>query len=211
MRLLDMFCCEGVGAWGYWLSGRFSEIVGVDKDCDRRSSYSFDFICADALTLDYDFLMSFDFIHASPPCQGYSNQTPDKTRHMRLIAATHLMLYASGVPYVIENVEGSSRDLRPNLVMDGHYFGLPSERRRYFHMSTLAVPLRLMKKGRTINLHGWNYTSRADFIEGLGLNQINERRLSKITLSGMEQGLAPAMTRKIAELFTGKKFMIGKR
>ena len=125
MRLLDLYCCEGLGAWGYWLSGRFSEIVGVDKDGDRRSSYSFDFIQADALTLDYEFLMSFDFIHASPPCQGYSNRTPDKTKHMRLVAATHLMLTAAGKPYVIENVEGSSKELLPNLVMDGHYFGLP--------------------------------------------------------------------------------------
>lgn len=209
MRLLDLYCCEGVGAWGYWNSGRFSEIVGVDKDGDRRSSYSFDFIQADALSLDYEFLMSFDFIHASPPCQGYSNQTPDQSKHLRLVAATHLMLQAAGKPYVIENVEGSSRDLRPNLVMDGHYFGLPSERRRYFHVSTLETPLRLMSAGETINLHGWNYTSRQDFIDGLGLHEISARRLSHITLSGMEQGIAPAMTRKIAELVIPNKFMIG--
>jgi len=211
MRLLDLFCCEGLGAWGYWLSGRFSEIVGIDVNNDRRSSYSFDFINADALSLDYDFLMSFDFIHASPPCQGYSNRTPDKSRHMRLVAATHLMLHSSGVPYVIENVEGSSKDLRPNLVMDGHYFGLPSERRRYFHVSTLAAPLRLIKQGKSITIHGWEYTSRAQVIEALGLSEINERRLSRITMYGMKQGIAPAMTRKIAELVIPGKFMIGDR
>jgi DNA (cytosine-5)-methyltransferase 1 len=209
MRMLDLFCCEGVGAWGYWNSGRFSEIVGIDKDNDRRLSYSFDFINADALTLDYDFLMDFDFIHASPPCQGYSSQTPDQTKHMRLIAATHLMLKAAGKPYVIENVEGSSKDLRPNLVMDGHYFGLPSERRRYFHVSTLMAGMRLMSSGRTINLHGWNYTSRADLIEGLGLNEINACRLSNITISGMEQGIPPAMTKHIARIMFPKKFLIG--
>jgi len=209
MRLLDLFCGEGVGAWGYWLSGRFSEIVGVDKSGERRSHYSFDFVKADALSLDYNFLMDFDFIHASPPCQGYSNQTPDRSKHMRLVAATHLMLQAAGKPYAIENVEGSSKDLRPNLVMDGHYFGLKSERRRYFHVSTLASPLRLMSAGETINLHGWNYTSRAQLIEGLGLNEINARRLSRLTISGMEQGLPPAMTRKIAELVISDKFMIG--
>lgn len=209
MRLLDLFCCEGLGAWGYWNSGRFSEIVGVDKDNDRRSSYSFDFINADALTLDYDFLMSFDFIHASPPCQGYSNRTPDKTKHIRLVAATHLMLHASGKPYVIENVEGSSRDLKPNLVMDGHYFGLPSERRRYFYVSTLTEPLRLMSTGETINVHGWKYINRRSLIKALGLDEINAWRLSNITMSGMEQGIAPCMTRKIAELVIPNKFMIG--
>lgn len=209
MRLLDLFCCEGLGAWGYWLSGRFYEIVGVDKDGERRSSYSFDFVQADALTLDYDFIMSFDFIHASPPCQGYSNRTPDKSRHMRLIAATHHMLYATGKPYVIENVEGSSKDLKPNLVMDGHYFGLPSERRRYFYVSTLASPLRLMSSGQTINVHGWDYVNRRSLIKALGLDEINTRRLSHITMSGMKQGIAPAMTRKIAELVIPNKFMIG--
>lgn len=209
MRMLDLFCCEGVGAWGYWLSGRFSEIVGVDKDGDRRLSYSFDFIQADALSLDYEFLMSFDFIHASPPCQGYSNCTPDQSKHMRLVAATHLMLHAAGKPYVIENVEGSSKELRPNLVMDGHYFGLPSERRRYFHVSTLTAGSRLMRAGETINVHGWGYTSRAEIIEALGLHEINARRLSNITRYGMKQGIPPAMTRKIAELMFSDKFMIG--
>jgi site-specific DNA-cytosine methylase len=208
-RMLDLFCGEGLGAWGYWLSGRFSEIVGVDKDGDRRSSYSFDFIQADALTLDYDFLMSFDFIHASPPCQGYSNRTPDQSRHLRLVPGTHLMLHATGKPYVIENVEGSSKDLRPNLVMDGHYLGLPSERRRYFHVSTLEAPLRLMRSGETINVHGWDYVSRADVIKALGLDEISAWRLSHITIPGMKQGIAPAMTRKIARLVFSDKVMIG--
>jgi hypothetical protein len=91
MRLLDLFCGEGLAAWGYWLSGRFSEIVGVDINPEMSSSYSFDFVCADALTLDYEFLLQFDFIHASPPCQGYSKMTPDQSKHPRLIPGTHLM------------------------------------------------------------------------------------------------------------------------
>jgi len=209
MRMLDLFCGQGVGAWGYWNSGRFSEIIGVDKYCDRRSSYSFDFICADALKLDYDFLMSFDFIHASPPCQGYSSRTPDQTKHERLITGTKLMLEASGKPYVIENVEGSSFDLKPNLVMDGHYFGLPSERRRYFYVSTLVEPLRLMSPGLSINIHGADYTKRSDIIKALGLDEINARRLSNLTRWGMKQGIAPVMTRTIAGLMFPHKFMIG--
>jgi len=209
MRLLDLFCCEGLGAWGYWLSGRFSEIVGVDVDYDRRSSYSFDFIQADALKLDYEFLSQFDFIHASPPCQGYSNRTPDQSKHVRLVAATHLVLYATGKPYVIENVEGSSKDLKPNLVMDGHALGLPSERRRYFHVSTLERPLRLISDGRSIHVHGSKYVTRRSLIEALGLEMISPGRLSNITMSGMEQGIAPAMTKRIAELVIPNKFMIG--
>jgi DNA (cytosine-5)-methyltransferase 1 len=208
--MLDLFCCQGIGAWGYWLSGRFSEIVGVDINPEMSTWYSFNFLNANAIQLDYEFLSGFDFIHASPPCQGYSKRTPDKSRHMRLVAATHLMLHATGKPYVIENVEGAGKDLKPNLVMDGHYFGLPSERRRYFYVSTLEAATRLMSTGRTINLHGDKYVSREQFIEGLGLDIINGRRLSHMTLDGMKECISPHMTRKIAELMFPKKFMIGK-
>lgn len=204
-RMLDLFCSEGVGAWGYWLSGRFSEIVGVDIEESVKSAYSFDFIHTDALSLDYEFLMQFDFIHASPPCQAYSGRTPDKSRHMRLIAATHLMLTASGVPYCIENVEGSSKELRPNMVMDGHYFGLPSERRRYFHLSTLENPVRLLSSGITIDVHGWDYVPRHKLVEALGLSVINRHRLARITSKGIEQGISPHMTRRIAETAFSEK------
>ena len=75
MILLDLYCGTGVGAWGYWRSGRFSQIVGVDTDDEKLAGYSFDKINANALSLDYDFLAQFDFIHASPPCQAYSKMT----------------------------------------------------------------------------------------------------------------------------------------
>jgi DNA (cytosine-5)-methyltransferase 1 len=157
--MLDLFCGAGLAAWGYWRSGRFSEIVGVDVDCDLRDRYAFDFIHADALTLDYEFLMQFDFIHASPPCQFYSKATPDRAKHMRLIPGTHLMLHSTGVPYVIENVEGSGHDLRPNLIANGLYFGLVMDRPRLFHISTLVAPQRFISRQGTITrLHGGTAT-----------------------------------------------------
>lgn len=209
-RLLDLFCCEGIGAQGYWHSGRFSEIVGVDIDPEMRTRYSFDFVCANALTLDYEFLLQFDFIHASPPCQAYSKITPDQSKHLRLIDATHLMLHAVGKPYVIENVEGSGLELRPNLVINGAYFGLPSDRRRYFHVSTLAKPLRLMRTGSAANVvvNGGSVT-RAQVIEAMGLQMISPHRLKRLTLHGMEQGIPPAFTQHIAELVIRSKFLIG--
>lgn len=211
MRLLDLYCGEGLAAWGYWLSGRFSEIVGVDIEQKMRTRYSFDFVCADALGLTYEFLEDFDFIHASPPCQAYSKITPDKSRHMRLIAATHLMLAAVAKPYCIENVEGSGRELRPNLVMNGAAFGLPSDRRRYFHVTGLEARRLLMnvRDGAHIRIHGGTAT-RGDVIQAMGLQVIPARRLSLLTQKGMEQGIPPAMTRWIAEnRFPCRKAMIG--
>lgn len=201
MRLLDLYCGEGLAAWGYWKSARFSEIVGVDINPNMRTRYAFDFICGDALMLDYDFLMGFDFIHASPPCQAYSKATPKQYRanHMRLIAATHLMLHAAGKPYVIENVEGSGKELKPNLVMNGHAFGLPLERRRYFYVSLLKKPQRKISSGHVSHhLHG-DPVRRDEVIAVMGLNVISPHRLKLMTKDGMLQGIPPVMTKYIAE------------
>jgi len=199
MRLLDMFCGEGLASLGYWNSGRFSEIVGIDI-CDMSSSYSFDFIQGDCISLDYNFLMSFDFIHASPPCQYYSKITPDRTKHMRLIPGVKLMLAASGIPHIIENVEGSSLDLKPNVVLNGHYIALPMDRKRYFYVSHLDGMFRLISSGSSINFspHGSAYTSRSSLNECFGLGDINSRQLSKLTMKGIEQGIPPRMTQFLA-------------
>jgi DNA (cytosine-5)-methyltransferase 1 len=210
MKMLDLGCGGGLGAWGYWLSGRFHTIVGVDINPEMRTKYSFDFECRDFRTLDYDYLAQFDFIHASPPCQAYSKITPDKSKHMRLIAATHLMLFASGKPYVIENVEGSGIELRPNVVANGFYFGLPSDRRRYFHATGLEAR-RLLKisSGLVVNVHGGGAT-RADVIQALGLDVIPEKQRRYLRTHDMEQGVPPAMTRYLAEtMFPTYKAMIG--
>lgn len=210
MRMLDLYCGEGLAAWGYWLSGRFSEIVGVDIH-NMKSRYSFDFIQSDALALDYEFFAGFDFVHASPPCQAYSKATPRQYRvnHPRLIAATHLMLNASGLPYVIENVEGSGAELRPNFICDGGAFGLPSQRRRYFHISTLEAPQRLIKGGATLSPNGAAYIRKEQLISAMGLNAINPNALAKMTIKGIEQGVPPQFTRHIAGLIFEHKVMLG--
>jgi DNA (cytosine-5)-methyltransferase 1 len=208
-RLLDLFCGEGLAAWGYWLSGRFSEIVGVDIH-EFRGRYSFDFIRGDALTLDYAFLDQFDFIHASPPCQAYSKATPEaaRGRHMRLVAATHLMLHAAGKPYVIENVEGSSQELRPNIVLNGQSLGLPIDRRRYFHASVLKSPIRKIMRNQ-VSHHIHDSIDRQSLIEAMGLEVINPNALKKMTVKGMKQGIPPAMTHYISTRLLAHKVMIG--
>lgn len=118
-KLLDLFCCAGGAAVGYRRAG--FDVVGVD--IEEQPNYPFEFIRADALDLDASFLSRFDVIHASPPCQAYSDlaarngnghEWPD------LIDPVREMLIDSGRPYVIENVEGAP--LRDYVVLCGTMF-----------------------------------------------------------------------------------------
>ncbi len=111
-RLLDLFCGAGGAAMGYHRAG--FDVVGVDiKDQPR---YPFTFIRADALEVfAHDFwllgsIADFDAIHASPPCQRYSDlahRNGNADSHPDLIGPVRELLEATGLPYVIENVEGA--------------------------------------------------------------------------------------------------------
>lgn len=105
-RILDLFCCAGGAGAGYSKAG--FEVVGVDLNPQPR--YPFEFIQGDALVLDPDFVASFDAIHASPPCQSYSDLAKrNKNAHEwpRLIEPVRELLISAGLPYVIENVDGA--------------------------------------------------------------------------------------------------------
>ncbi len=105
-RLLDLFCCAGGAGVGYHRAG--FDVVGVDMK--PQPNYPFTFIQADAMTLDPEFLASFDAIHASPPCQSYSDlakRNRNADDWPRLIEPVREMLRLTGLPYVIENVDGA--------------------------------------------------------------------------------------------------------
>lgn len=106
LRLLDLFCCAGGAGLGYSRAG--FEVVGVD--IKPQPNYPLPFIQADALTLDPKFMAMFDVIHASPPCQSYSDlakRNGNGDKWPRLIEPVREMLIRSGLPYIIENVDGA--------------------------------------------------------------------------------------------------------
>jgi len=111
---------------GYHRAWPDAEITGVD--IKPQPNYPFHFVQADALTFD---LSEFDFIHASPPCQGYIQRNKNLvTKWPKLIEPTRELLHLSGKPYVIENVEGAPL-LNP-IRLCGTMFGLLVLRHRLF-------------------------------------------------------------------------------
>lgn len=129
-KLLDLFCCAGGAALGYERAG--FDVVGVDNE--PQPNYPFAFIEADALGLADDFIAGFDVIHASPPCQHYSDlakRNGNGDDWPDLVGSTRDMLNATGKPWVIENVEGAP--LRSPVVLCGTMFpGLRVIRHRLF-------------------------------------------------------------------------------
>ena len=130
-KLLDLFCCQGGAAKGYAASGLF-DVVGVDIEPQPR--YPYQFVQADALEYVAKHGLEFDFIHASPPCQAYSNLTPkdNKPDHKKLIAPTRDALVSVRKTFCIENVAGARHDLINPAMLCGSMFGLRTRRHRYF-------------------------------------------------------------------------------
>ncbi|MVA44676.1 hypothetical protein GOZ83_06215 [Agrobacterium vitis] len=114
-------------------------VTGVD--IVRHANYPYEFIHADAVSLEID-LSQFDFIWASPPCQRYSISTKSRRdfvaeNYPDLIEPIRRKLV--GHPYTcIENVP--SAPLRADLVLTGPSVGLTRvERRRHFELSFFCL------------------------------------------------------------------------
>jgi DNA (cytosine-5)-methyltransferase 1 len=145
-KLLDLFCCAGGAAVGYHRAG--FDVVGVDIEPQRH--YPFEFHQDDALDVlrsiaEGDrfypsWMMPFDAVHASPPCQRYSKMSLCKpglaATYPDLIAPARELLIAVGLPYVMENVARSP--LENWVQVCGSGLGLPLQRHRWFESS---VPL----------------------------------------------------------------------
>ena len=82
----SLTCSAAPGAQptGYAQAG--FEVVGVD--IKPQPNYPFAFICDDVFSLSLVFLRSFDAIHASPPCQSYSDLAKRKRKCRRLAKAS---------------------------------------------------------------------------------------------------------------------------
>lgn len=194
-RLLDLFCKAGGCSMGYHRAG--FEVVGVD--IAPQKNYPFEFVQADALTLDPEWLASFDAIHASPPCQHYSafaSMHPDKT-YPDLIDPVRELLARSGRPWVMENVEtsplvrGSDIFGSHGVMLCGSSFGLGARglqlrRHRVFEANFPVDGPPCRHQGNSIGVYGHGgHTKKhrmayaAEAREALGIDWMNRDEMSE--------------------------------
>lgn len=206
--LLDLFCGAGGAAMGYHRAG--FEVIGVDLVAQPR--YPFAFERADALELLGDpaaIARNFDAVHASPPCQAYSalRWRHGDRGHPDLVDVVRAALGATGLPWVIENVDGSP--VRAAVVLCGSMFGLGAtcrdgrwrqlRRHRRFETPVPVMAHPCYHRGGVIGVYGHTgvcdrgargYTgSLAEAREAMGVDWMGARELA--------QAIPPAYTEHV--------------
>ena len=229
MNALDLYCGAGGATRGLQQAG--FHVVGVDLH--RQPNYCGDaFVRADALeylkTADLD---RFDFIWASPPCPRFTAlKTAPNAKgdaHPDLITPTRELLRVTGLPYVIENVEGAKKYLIDPVMLCGTSFGLETppyttapdgfelQRHRLFEVfgfPVFAPPCR--HSGRpVIGIYGGHVRDRR---RELGKNHRSGSNLplefaftamgvplGSMTLTSLCDGIPPAFSQFVVEALLG--------
>lgn len=210
---------------GYHRAG--FDVFGVD--IEPQPDYPFDFRRGNAITaLDhllhggqfgwtlpgtYSFerwfsLSDFDAIHTSPPCQASTALTKGTNKgreYAQMIPETRELLATTGLPTIIENVQGA--DIRRDLTLCGEMFGLDVIRHRYFEVDGFKVeaPTHKPHRGR---VRGWRHGtfyggpyvavygdgggkgSVADWQAAMGIDWTNDRK-------SIAEAIPPAYTEHI--------------
>ncbi len=183
-RALDLFCGAGGATRGLQMAG--FHVTGVDLHPQPR--YCGDaFFQADALKFP---LEGFDFIWASPPCQGYSAASWCHRINGRVypdfIAPTRARLTSIEAPWVIENVPGAPLNLAIRLC--GLSFGLPLLMHRRFESNLFLLAPAHIRHSRGMAIRKEIFT-----VAGKSRSRTNNRRNSE-----------PYQTASVAEARTAK-------
>ena len=206
--LLDLFCCAGGAAKGYHKAG--FDVFGVDVV--QQQNYPYPMMVADAMTLPAAVFDQFDVIHASPPCQAYSDlaaRNGNADAWPDLIEPVRAMLQATGKPYVIENVDGSP--LQDYVVLCGTMFPeLRVLRHRLFeaNLPILVPPHRPHPRCHTLDKRKSHYGKTDEWkdfvsVNGGGNCTVAAARdamgISWMTKKEINEAIPPAYTRWIGE------------
>lgn len=210
-RLLDLFCCAGGAGVGYAEAG--FEVVGVD--INAQPNYPLPFLQHDVLKLDLKFIRLFDAVHASPPCQSYSDlakRNRNADAWPRLIEPVRDILFRSGLPYIIENVEGAPL-ISPVMLCGTMFKGLRVIRHRLFEAN---FPILTPKHGPHPKVHTFDKrkshygktNDMRDFVQVTGGGNCtvvaarDAMGINWMTKNELNEAIPPAYTR-----FIGKQLL----
>lgn len=210
MKLLDLYCGAGGASMGYKQAG-FTEITGVDL-YDQKN-YPFDFIQTDAIEYLIKHGHNYDFIHASPPCKGYTVlRFVNNNEYEKLIEPTRDALVKCKRPYVIENVVGAP--LNNPITLCGTMFNLRVIRHRLFECSfNIEVNLECNHVGRassnnskTRKVYGKPTLENYEYLTVSGHDfRVSEGRVAMdinwMTRDELSQAIPPAYTKYIGSYF----------
>lgn len=152
------------------------DVTGVDIKPQPR--YPFRFHRADALS--FSTTEAFDFIWASPPCQGYTalRHAPGTRGAPRLINFVRFKIGRPGIPWCIENVEAAKFDMRNPITLCGSMFGLGAQdcrtqRHRLFECNFPILPPACSHDERpVIGIYGGHARRRAASAGGRGTRDV---------------------------------------
>lgn len=174
-RVLDLFA-GGFGAGhGYKRAGL--DVTGVDFVKRESHPAGVTFIKADVrdVLTDLDFLRSFDLLHGSPPCKVHTrlgslrDAQGGTAVHPDLLEPTRDAFIESGVPYIIENVEGAP--MRPDVLLCGSMFGLTT-------VDSVGAT-RWLQRHRLFEIGGWG-----NHAVGLQPDHVHPRTLRPLGIYG---------------------------
>jgi DNA (cytosine-5)-methyltransferase 1 len=120
-------------------------VTGIDIRPQPR--YAGDaFIEADALEYLAEYGHEYDVIHASPPCQAFTQMSAryrgkggPTDDHSNLLTPTRELLATFRQPWIVENVQGAKWKMQATVVLHGGMFGLGVHRPRLFESNVLLL------------------------------------------------------------------------
>jgi DNA (cytosine-5)-methyltransferase 1 len=197
LRILDLFCKAGGAGMGYYMAG--FDVTGVD--IEPQPHYPFAFVQGDAIEYVKNHGHEFDVIHASPPCQFHSvtKFSTKTTHHLDLIPPTREALIATGKPYVIENVEGATKEMIDPARYCGSHFGLRVQRHRMFETNwgLEGVPCS----------HAWQLKEPRPYVVRMGKSRGGSRSAGTVPVFGHSQLLFDGKTSIRLETIEARKAM----
>ncbi len=185
--------------------GEASQIMGA-----LIAGYGVEFVHPDG-RIELLRLRDFAALHASPPCQGYTEMVaPGQVGAPRLVAQTRDDFRFTGLPWIIENVEGARWAMESPIMLCGSMFGLGAQgcqlqRHRLFEASfDLTAPSCAHDSRPVIGVYGGHARRRAASAGGRGTRDVWEgghraamseaMGITWATCAEMSEAIPPAYT-----------------